>query len=155
MKAILASALCLVMCSSNTSVPSDPVADTAWLDRLVGTWEGDLGGQRYVEQWRKVDGSTYEGRATMYEGEKAVSTEHTRITLFSDHWLYLANPGGQGVTCFVRASADATTWIFVNNEHDFPKRIGYRIQGDALTAWIAGKDDAEQRMEFPLHRVRE
>ncbi|HEX2616432.1 MAG TPA: DUF6265 family protein, partial [Flavobacteriales bacterium] len=122
--------------------------------QLPGTWEGDIGGQRYVEAWHKVDDNTYEGTATTYSGDKAVSTENSRITLFSDHWLYLANPGGQGVTCFVRTSADAGTWIFANNEHDYPKRIGYRIAGDALTAWIAGKSDTDDRMEFALKRVK-
>jgi hypothetical protein len=156
-KAILAlvtGALCFVMCSNQQATPPDPSKDAPWLQQLVGKWEGDLDGMRYVEEWRKLDATTYEGTTVTSKGERVLGTEQIRITLFSDHWLYLANPGGQGVTCFVRNSDDATTWIFENREHDFPKRIGYRLQGDALTAWIAGNDDQDQRMEFALKRVK-
>ncbi len=151
---LLTGAFCLVMCSSGPSAPADLSSSAPWPDQLVGKWEGAIGGARYVEHWNKVDANTYEGSAVTYDGDKAVSSESMRITLFSDHWLYLANPGGQGVSCFVRCSADTTTWIFENKEHDFPKRVGYRITGDALTAWIAGKDDADNRMEFPLKRAK-
>lgn len=146
----MAGALCLAMCSNAPAPPTDPAADAKWLDQLVGKWEGDVGGDRYVEEWQKVSADTYEGKAVTWKGDQAVSSEHIRLTHFSDHWLYLVNPGGQGVTCFVRNTSDASTWIFENKEHDFPKRVGYRIAGDALTAWIAGKDDQDNRMEFAL-----
>ncbi len=157
--AIVAGSLLLITCSdprteaTGTPGTADTPEESPWLQQLVGTWEGDLGGMRYVEEWHRVDETTYEGTAVTWKGEQAVGTEQVRITLFSDHWLYLANPGGQGVTCFVRNSDEASTWIFENREHDFPKRIGYRLQGDSLTAWIAGDDDQDQRMEFGLKRV--
>jgi hypothetical protein len=154
MNLMAAGALCLVMCSTAPAPTTDLAADAKWLEQLVGKWEGDVGGDRYVEEWRKVSVDTYEGNAETWKGDQVVSKEAIRLTLFSDHWLYLVNPGGQGVTCFVRNTADAGTWIFENKEHDFPKRIGYRIAGDQLTAWIAGKSDEDNRMEFALKRVK-
>jgi hypothetical protein len=151
---IAAGALGLVLCSTTIAPSAAPTTDARWLDQLVGKWEGDVGGDRYVEEWHKVNADTYEGKAVTWKGDQAVSSEELRLTLFSGHWLYLVNPGGQGVSCFVRNSANATTWIFENNEHDFPKRIGYRIAGETLMAWIAGKNDQSNRMEFNLTRVR-
>lgn len=126
---------------------------SSWPERLAGRWEGDLGGRRYVEEWHLVNDSTCIGRALMYAGERVVSREEMRLIRFAGHWLYLADPGGQGVTCFVRGGEEGDTWTFENREHDFPKRIGYRIEGDALTAWIAGASDDDHHMVFPLKRV--
>jgi hypothetical protein len=138
--------LCAVTCFAQT--PAD-----GWPLRLTGIWEGTVGGDRYVEEWRQVDANIFEGRSTTWSGEKEVGQEQLRIISFAGHWLYLASPGGKSVTCFTRVSAEPDTWTFENKEHDFPKRIGYQLEGrDGLKAWIAGTTDADRPMEFRLTR---
>ncbi|MBP6391758.1 MAG: hypothetical protein KA175_11240 [Flavobacteriales bacterium] len=147
----IAGAVCATLCAVTcfAQAPAD-----GWPKRLAGIWEGTVGGDRYMEEWRQVDANTYEGRSTTWSGEKEVGQEQLRITSFAGHWLYLASPGGKSVTCFMRVSAEPDTWIFENKEHDFPKRIGYQLEGkDGLKAWIAGTADADQRMEFHLTRA--
>lgn len=152
MRTMAIGATCMLLVCA--TVPEGGPKNEAWLDRLAGTWEGEVGGQRYVEEWRIVDATTCEGTSTTWSGSKAVATERLRITFFAGHWLYLANPGEQGVTCFVRVTSDPDTWIFENKEHDFPKRVGYRLNdATGLTAWIAGVSDDAQRTEFQLKRV--
>lgn len=153
MKAILMIGTALVLCGARG--PMGVESDAEWAARLVGTWEGDVGGHRYTEEWRQVDAGTYEGKSTTWSGEDPVATERIRLTAFADRWVYLASPGGRSVTAFVRTEADTDTWVFENKEHDFPKRIGYRFTGkDALTAWIAGASDKDGRMEFRLRRAK-
>lgn len=151
MKAMIIGATALLLCTASKPAASD----TAWPARLVGTWEGNVGGQRYTEEWRRMDDATYEGTSATWAGDKQVASERIRLTRFADQWVYLANPGGRSISAFVRVDADADTWVFENKEHDYPERIGYRLTGtDELTAWIAGGTDEERRMEFRLHRVK-
>lgn len=146
--AALSVGVSLVAVMGHAQIPSE-----AWPVRLVGVWEGTVGGDRYVEEWRQVDATTYEGHSTTWSGEKEMGQEQVRIISFAGHWLYLASPGGKSVTCFTRVSAEPDTWIFENGEHDFPKRIGYQLEGkDGLKAWIAGTTDEDRPMEFRLIR---
>ncbi len=149
MKHLLA-LFCALACSI-TTFAQQPPAD-AWPEQLVGRWQGALGAGTYTEEWRKVSDGTYEGTATMQQNGKTVSTEHTRLTWFAGTWLYLAATG-HGTTCFVRATEKDGTWIFQNTEHDFPKRIGYTLNGDALSAYIDDGTDTGNRMDFQLKRV--
>lgn len=128
--------------------PLDP-----WTEQLVGRWEGPLGAGTYAEEWHKVQDGTYEGTARMTQGGKVVSTERMRLTWFAGSWLFIASTE-HGITCFVRASDRADTWIFQNREHDFPQRIGYTIKGDVLSAWIDDGKDNGQRMDFHLARLK-
>lgn len=145
----IAIAAVLLLSGSRSAAP----ASKPWPDRLVGTWEGDLGTMRYRETWRRTDSDLYEGGSATLKGGRTVSTERMRLMRFADHWLYLAAPAGQGVTCFTRTSDENDTWIFENQEHDHPKRIGYRLNKDVLGIWIAGEHDQDRRMDFPLKRV--
>jgi hypothetical protein len=45
--------------------------------------------------------------------------------------------------------------LFENPSHDFPQQIGYRLNGDALLAWISGSRNGQtRRLEFPYKRVK-
>lgn len=157
MKAMMIGAVALLACclSGFTGNDAPGSGDAEWTERLVGDWEGNVEGMRYTEEWRRVDAGTFEGVCTTWAGDKPGRVERARVTRFADQWLYLANPGGARITAFVRVSADADTWVFENKEHDFPKRIGYKLAGrSGLVAWIAGSSDDEGRMEFMLKRVK-
>lgn len=67
---------------------------------------------------------------------------------------YQAHPSGQASTTFFSHVVAYDSVLFENPEHDFPQRIGYRLEGDRLTAWIEGtRDGRTRRGEFPYHRV--
>lgn len=144
-------ALCCGLALCTASFAQQPPADP-WPEKLVGRWESAMGAGTYTEEWRKVSDGTYEGVATMQQNGKTVSTERTRLTLFAGSWLYIAATG-HGITCFVRTTESDGTWVFQNNEHDFPKRIGYTLKGDALSAYIDDGTDTGNRMDFQLIRV--
>ena len=129
------------------------VADSLWLNGLVGTWEGQVRGERYVETWTCANNAC-NGRAVSFSGADEAFVEHTRIFNFHGQWLYLVAAGDSPVVCFVRASADATTWVFSNSEHDFPQRISYSQDPvGQLNAFIEGPGkEGVIRLEFNLTR---
>lgn len=129
------------------------VAPTALPDALLGRWEGTVEDGVYVEEWRTGDDNTFEGTAILYRDGQPAGTERMRITRFADQWIFLASTGGVRITSFVRVAEAEDTWVFENSEHDYPQRIGYRVQGDTLRAFIALLDDRTDRMDFQLVRV--
>jgi hypothetical protein len=56
---------------------------------------------------------------------------------------------------FQSTTISQTTAIFENPEHDFPQRVGYRLdKPDALVAWIEGTSKGQpRRVEFSYARV--
>ena len=67
---------------------------------------------------------------------------------------YEAHPSGQAPAVFTARTATANEVVFENGAHDFPQRVGYRGDGDALIAWIDGTVNGKsRRVEFPYHRV--
>lgn len=129
--------------------------DMRWLHGLVGTWEGLVSGERYVETWTCADREC-NGRAVSYKGSEESYVEHTRIIEFQGQWLYLVAAGDAPVVCFVRASAEGATWVFANMEHDFPQRISYSMEGtESLNAYIEGPGEAGNvRLDFKLVRAQ-
>lgn len=68
---------------------------------------------------------------------------------------YRVLAGGQAEVVFRAAHPSHGEVLFENPEHDFPKRIGYRlVSADSLEAWVdGGESDAGNRTAYPYHRV--
>lgn len=106
-----------------------------------------------MEEWQAAGDSTFDGTAILYQDGQSAGKEQMRITRFAGQWLFLASTGGTRITCFVLSNEQDGKWIFENREHDYPQRIGYRLHGDTLFAYVALLDDQGDRMDFVLHRV--
>lgn len=119
---------------------------------LQGTWEGTVGGERYVEQW-SCAGDQCDGRATAYAGEVVQHTETMRIMQFAGHWHFLVWLGDGPAVAFTRTAANDTTWVFENKANDFPQRIRYTVLADTLKAQIAGPGkEGAMHIDFLLER---
>lgn len=70
--------------------------------------------------------------------------------------FYVAIPSGQKETSFELTKFDGKEAVFENPEHDFPKRIIYRLENDStLVARIDGTIKGKQRsVDFLLKRVK-
>ncbi len=82
-------------------------------------------------------------------GFAGAAAPNPSLDWIAGHWCvdldgtqsYIAQPGGRPPTAF-RRTAGGERWVrFENPEHDFPRRIEYRREGDALHAEIAGPDE--------------
>jgi len=130
-------------------------ADWSWLE---GTWKRETSGGTAYESWRALSERTLEGRGWRRGpdgGER--ETESILLARMGDEWFYIPRPAGnERPVAFKLVERSETEAVFENATHDFPQRIGYRLDGDGkLTAWIEGKDEAgeSRRIDFAFERA--
>jgi hypothetical protein len=72
-----------------------------------------------------------------------------------DALVYEARPSRQAGAVFRSTAIGATSVVFENPQHDFPRAIGYQLAApDSLLAWIEGpRDGRTRRIEFRSSRV--
>ena len=82
-------------------------------------------------------------------GTRTTEWEFLMIREGSGGLEYVAKPSGQAEATFTASRASAGEVIFENPAHDFPKKIHYKRDGDALTAAIEGPMNGQsRRIEF-------
>ena len=127
------------------------------LDRLAwlqGCWEVVTPTQTVQENWTSPRGGSMLGMGRTMRDGKLVEYESIIIREQGGRLVYEAHPSGQPTATFLSTTVGAATVVFENPQHDFPQKVGYRRDGDALLAWIEGSvNGAPRRSEFPYHRV--
>lgn len=83
-----------------------------------------------------------------------VSFELSHIGPTPQGYAYVARPGGAPPTVFVVAGTGPSRVVFANAENDFPTRVIYEREGDALKARIEGEINGQLRsMEWNFTAV--
>ncbi len=117
-------------------------ADT--LKWLTGTWKIKMPQKTIVESWHIANDSTLEGISYMIKNNNkdTFPLETVKIVYRKDSWYYIATTANQNNEIpvdFRFIFLSGSEFICENTEHDFPQRIGYRIIGNNLYAYIEGK----------------
>ena len=123
---------------------------------LAGCWSRTHAEAGSGEQWMAPRGGTMLGVSRTVRDGRTVEYEFVVIRAGQDGRLvYHAHPSGQPSAVFRLARAGDREVVFENAAHDFPQRVGYRLDHDErLTAWIEGsRDGATRRIPFPMQRV--
>ena len=131
----------------------DPVAQVAWLQ---GCWRATGAEAGSVEQWTAPAGGTMLGLSRTVKGGKTVAHEFLQIRETAPGKLaYIAMPSGQATTSFALVQASANHAVFEDPAHDFPQRVIYRRDGDAvLNARIEGTLNGKAKgIDFPMQRT--
>ncbi len=147
-KAVLARAavaLSAAVLSSATLAAPPRVESLAW---MAGTWVHEDGPVRVAESWLGPgNGLMVAANLSTFPGCKR-TFEFLRITDTDTGFSYYASPGGRAPVEFRMKETGEMRVVFENPEHDFPRRILYWREGDALFARIEGtlkgKDASEQ-----------
>ncbi len=128
------------------------IEDLAWLS---GCWLGDTPKRQITEHWMKPAGNTMLGLSHTVAQGKTREFEFMRIVREeSGEIFFVAQPSGQKPTRFKLTVVTEREARFENPQHDFPRRIIYRRDGDSLVGRIEGKSKGEEKaIEFPLTRV--
>jgi hypothetical protein len=138
MKTVLAASLALF-------IPALAAADDlAWIE---GHWRSESEGRVSEEIWTNGDGGLYLGVNRTLSDGAARGFEFLRILETAEGAVYCAQPGGNEAVCFERVSTRENSVTFENPDHDFPQRISYARDGNALTATISDMSD-EHSMSF-------
>lgn len=124
------------------------------LDWLVGHWCGGSAGRVIDEVWLPEAGGALLGMSRTVRGGKTESFEFMRVVPAGKDAGLHVQPNGATATVFAIAERGERRVRFENAAHDFPNRIEYRREGDALHAWIAGpgRDGKELKIPFEYRR---
>ncbi|MEZ5977388.1 MAG: DUF6265 family protein [Planctomycetota bacterium] len=111
---------------------------------MAGHWRQETERSATEELWTPARGGLMLGLARTVSRPKPradgeprpehASFEFLRVEQRADGVVYVAQPGGAPPVDFRLVEADATHAVFTNPEHDFPKRIEYRLADGVLTA---------------------
>ncbi|CAM2066121.1 DUF6265 domain-containing protein [Sulfidibacter corallicola] len=140
--------------------PTDPTPSMDRLGWLTGHWRGEAGGIVMEEWWTAPGGQLLLGlhRDSKPAKEGAAPPkgffEYLRIEGGANGIHYLASPMGREPTPFklVRLDGEKQVAVFENPGHDYPQRIVYERQGDALVARIETIEGTKRR-QWQYRRV--
>lgn len=121
------------------AAPSAP--DLSW---MAGYWLDCANGREQSETWSDPRGGLMVGHSLSLSRGR-VSFELAHIGPTPGGLAYVARPGGAPPTVFVLAESGPGRVVFANPENDFPTRIVYERDGDALKARIEGEIDGQAR----------
>jgi hypothetical protein len=140
----------LVALATASAPATRGAADFAW---LAGSWCGQLDEAFSEEIWTAPRGGLLLGLHRDTSPGRATSFEFFRIELVDGRATYLAQPGGRAPTVFELSASDARSATFVNESHDFPKRVSYeRLPDGRLRARVDDGREGGRREEWTWSR---
>lgn len=152
-----ASGFCLLVCASLAGPAAlgaeSGVKSLGW---LAGCWSRTDADPGSGEQWTAPGGGTMLGVSRTVRGDRTVEYEFVVIRAAPDGTLvYHAHPSGQPSAEFRLLHLREREVVFENTAHDFPQRVGYRLEDDGtLTAWIEGSRGGGRNKRIPFRMRR-
>ncbi|MFN8334485.1 MAG: DUF6265 family protein [Cyclobacteriaceae bacterium] len=96
-------------------------------------------GQALVEQWTKSGDYEMKGQATTTQNGDTVFVERTTLLIKDNSIYYVADvPQNKQPVYFKLTELTANKFTCENQQHDFPKKITYKVSGTQLKATISG-----------------
>lgn len=142
----LAVACALIALLSGRGQTAKPAVDD--LNWMAGSWRGTVNGVEMEEHWTAARGHSMIGIHRDVAQGRTVEFEFLRIEQQGDRIVYLAMPNGKSpATAFSLEEMSAGRVVFENPTHDFPQRIIYWKDGDALRARIEGTTNGKAASE--------
>lgn len=106
------------------------VRSLAW---LAGCWAETTPSRQTLECWTDPQGGLLLGihrDVVRRDSAERASFEYLRIEDSGQGPVYQASPGGRGPTPFRLTESSENSAVFENPDHDFPRRIVYRLLDD-------------------------
>ena len=117
---------------------------------LAGCWAGVDRSTGITEAWTNGRIGQMFGLGQTLRGTRA-NFEFMRITTAADASLvFIAQPGGRPPVYFKATVVESTRIVFANPDHDAPKSIEYRRDGERLTVYL----DAPETGAIPSFSFR-
>lgn len=145
-------ALTLIAC---THRPASPSEYRPFFNNIIGTWLAE--GYDSYEEWQMNSDSSFSGRSYNIRENDTTVFERLVIAEEDGKVFYEATVAGQNDERPVRFElviASPEEVVFVNLQHDFPKKIHYRIlDQDHMKALVSGReDDKDKTIEINYSR---
>jgi len=123
----------------------DPGQSSPQLDWLSGSWLSCENGREVAETWTTRRGRLMVGMSVTI-GPGVESWEQMRIETGRgrhDATFFAQPKGAAAATAFPMVPSGGLTATFENAANDYPQRITYRLEGEALTARIERMDGSD------------
>jgi hypothetical protein len=147
----------LICCISAFQPIESPMRSFQW---LLGSWESQRKSGMMEEGWRNINDSSLAGRSTLMKPDGTTQLlEEIELVYRNKKHFYIASDlnqnGGSKVSFQITQFSDSG-FLAENPQHDFPRRIRYRLIGkDSILATIdAGAENPQQKVDFSFRRKR-
>ena len=126
--------------------------DLAW---MAGSWMERKGATDTEEHWLAPKGGLMMAMNRTVKDRKAVEFEMLRIVMKDGKPVYLSMPNARPATEFQTAEQGPTRVVFEDPAREFPRRILYWRDGEALMARIEGAINGQPRSkEWRFERMK-
>jgi hypothetical protein len=121
---------------------------------FLGRWENKTPDGIFSEEWKTENDSVLVGESYFINGKDTLFAETVRLEQKGNDLFYIVsvpNQNDEKPVAFKLTSSTSDYLVFENPEHDFPKKITYKlVNKDSLYAEISGNDKSEG---FPFKKV--
>ena len=134
----------LTMLIISTAVFSQSYSNLDNLSWLSGTWKFEMGKSAAIEEWQEITASTFEGAGYSVKGETGDTTLVESLRLVNMHGDIFYMPyvkHNPAPVAFKLVYATQDSFVFENQQHDFPKKIIYiKKDNTRFEAYVEGHE---------------
>lgn len=140
-------AICCFSCEQKSKSYSE-LEKASW---LLDRWENTTPEGTFSEEWKTENDSVLVGESYFINGKDTLFSETIRLEQQENNLFYIVtvpNQNEEKPVEFKLTSSTSDYLVFENPEHDFPKKITYKlVNKDSLYAEISG-DGKKQGFPF-------
>jgi hypothetical protein len=136
---------------------SDKMKAFRW---LIGSWRMNTNKGSIAEEWKTITDHSYAGKSWFINKDSSIRPfEKIQLLYKNKQYYYIPTADGQNNELPVEfriTSFSSSGFVAENPQHDFPKRITYKlINKDSIHAWIdAGPSMPEKKSDFYYSRIK-
>lgn len=123
---------------------------------LEGTWKMNTKRGAVCEEWKRIDKNYLQNRGYMIKGKDTIISERVVLTNTKEGIFYTSTVEDQNnkqPVAFKMTGSENNVFIFENPQHDFPKRIVYKlISSDSIHAYIDDGTETGKKQNFYYKR---
>ena len=123
---------------------------------LEGTWRMNTKRGALCEEWKRVNKNHLQNKGYMVKGKDTIISERVSLTNTKEGIFYTSTVEDQNnkqPVAFKMTGSENNVFVFENPQHDFPKRIVYKlITADSLHAYIDNGTETGKKQNFYYKR---
>ncbi|GGD35510.1 hypothetical protein GCM10011343_26740 [Flavobacterium orientale] len=140
---------CCISCQQETTF--NELEKANW---FLGRWESNTPDGVFSEEWKTENDSVFAAKSFFIKENDTLFSETIRLVQHENDLFYIVtvpNQNEEKPVAFKLTSSTPDYLVFENPEHDFPKKITYKlVKKDSLYAEISGNGKSQG---FPFKRV--
>ena len=144
----------LAICSFSCEQKASSYAELEKANQFLGKWENKTLEGTFSEEWKVENDTLLSGKSFFIKENDTLFSETVRLAQHENDLFYIVTVPNQNEAKpveFKLTSSTADYLVFENPEHDFPKKITYKlVTKDSLYAEISGDGKSQG---FPFKKV--